>query len=80
MRRKSNSKDLSGALELKGFSVWWDPNLDHGDRFDEVIQQKLDAAKCVMVLWSVKSVKSKWVRAEARLKYYKNQTIIIDKT
>ena len=40
-------------------------DLDHGDTFDEVIQQNLDAARCVMVLWSSKSVKSENNRAEA---------------
>lgn len=62
---KAIAKIYAGALELNGFSVWWDPDIDHGDIFDEVIQEQLDAAKCVMVLWSSKSVKSKWVRAEA---------------
>jgi formylglycine-generating enzyme required for sulfatase activity len=62
---KAIAKIYVGALELKGFTVWWDPDIDHGDIFDEVIQEQLDAAKCVIVLWSSKSVKSKWVRAEA---------------
>jgi len=36
-----------------------------GITFDDVIEQNLDAAKCVIVLWSRESVKSKWVKTEA---------------
>jgi len=45
--------------------VWWDRKIPPGKRFDEVIQEKLDAAKCVVVLWSKESVKSDWVKEEA---------------
>ncbi len=62
---KAIAKIFAGALKLKGFSVWWDLDIDHGDIFDEVIKKQLDVAKCVMVLWSSKSVESEYVRAEA---------------
>jgi formylglycine-generating enzyme required for sulfatase activity len=62
---KAIARIYAGALAQHGFSVWWDPDIDHGDIFDKVIQEHLDAAKCVMVLWSKESVRSDWVRAEA---------------
>lgn len=51
----------------EGFSVWWDAALQSGETFDEVIEAELRSAKAVVVLWSPRSVTSRWVRAEATL-------------
>ncbi len=51
-----------------GYSVWWDEKIPPRKAYDEFIQEALDAAKCVVVLWSNESVKPKegeWVRTEA---------------
>ena len=56
---------LSKVLEAHGWSTWWDTRLSAGDNFDDVIEKELDKVNCVIVLWSSKSVKSRWVRAEA---------------
>lgn len=55
------------SLIKEGFDVWWDASLHTGETFDEVIEQKLRDAKAVVVLWSPRSVASRWVRAEATL-------------
>ena len=55
------------TLEAEGFSVWWDAALRSGEAFDEAIEAALRAAKAVVVLWSPRSVGSRWVRAEATL-------------
>jgi hypothetical protein len=55
------------ALADEGFSVWWDASLHSGETFDEVIERNLREAKAVVVLWSPRSVSSRWVRAEATL-------------
>ena len=58
---------FADALEARGFSVWWDAALRSGEAFDEAIEAALRAAKVVIVLWSPRSVVSRWVRAEATL-------------
>lgn len=59
------AKALADALEKKGWSVWWDPKLRAGEHFDDVIEKALQETKCVIVLWSKRSVKSRYVRDEA---------------
>jgi hypothetical protein len=56
---------LADTLESKGWSVWWDPRIRSGEAFDRIIETALSDARCVVVLWSQRSVGSDWVRAEA---------------
>ena len=53
-------------LEREGWDVWWDQELIPGEIWDDHIQKAVEEALCVIVLWSKESVKSEWVRAEAR--------------
>lgn len=59
------AKLLASVFESNGWSVWWDRKLKSGDSFDNVIQQQMNLAKCVIVIWSKDSVQSQYVRAEA---------------
>lgn len=61
----SVAQRLARALEDEGWSVWWDRQIPAGQTFDEVIQEKVAAARCVVVLWSKNSIESKWVKIEA---------------
>ena len=47
---------LVKALETEGFTVWWDAHIGGGTDWREEIQQHLDAASCVIVAWSHRSV------------------------
>lgn len=47
---------LVKALEGVGLSVWWDRGLPGGESWRQQIQQALDGAHCVIVLWTHESV------------------------
>lgn len=56
---------LVDLLLAEGWSVWWDRRLIAGPSFEETIEAELDAARCIVVAWSLNSVQSRWCRAEA---------------
>ncbi len=72
---QARAKVFAEAFEAEGFSVWWDVGLRTGEAYDEVTETALRTAKAVVVLWSKKSVVSRWVRAEATLAD-RNKTLV----
>jgi len=56
---------LARALASRGWSVWWDRQIQVGRSFSKVIEAELDKARCVIVLWSQHAVESEWVQNEA---------------
>jgi formylglycine-generating enzyme required for sulfatase activity len=56
---------IVAALEAEGWSVWWDTRLRAGEQWDEVIEREINAARCVLVVWSPLSVTRYWVKVEA---------------
>ena len=63
---KARVAPLVAAIEAKGWTVWWDPEIDAGQQFDDQIEAELLAAAAVVVVWTATSVGSRWVRGEAR--------------
>ena len=62
---RKTTRLLVKILEKRGWSVWWDKKIAPGQAFDKAISRALDAAQCIIVLWSKNSVKSDWVMEEA---------------
>jgi hypothetical protein len=62
---KERAKLLADAFSGQGWSVWWDRQIPPGKSFDETIENALNSARCVIVLWSKESVSSRWVKTEA---------------
>lgn len=56
---------LVRALEKAGHTVWFDRQIHGGAQYSRKIEQELDAADAVIVLWTERSLDSAWVRDEA---------------
>jgi len=56
---------LVETFKAQGWSVWWDRHIVPGTSFDDMIEQAISQAACVVVAWTEASVTSEWVRREA---------------
>ena len=61
----ARAKSVAQALQRAGHSVWWDRHIKGGSQYSKEIEQALNAAEAVVVLWSKRSVDSASVRDEA---------------
>ena len=61
----ATAKRMAEQLRAEGREVWFDADLPPHRPYSEVIEEKLEAAGAVLVLWSKAAVTSEWVRAEA---------------
>src|SRR6516162_225281 len=64
---ESEANRIAEALRALGYGVWRDDELPAHRAYTDVIEERLKAAKAVVVLWSAEAVKSQWVRAEAEV-------------
>ena len=46
------ARRVAKALEAAGLDVWWDADLPAHRAYSEIIEQRLQQAKAVLVLWS----------------------------
>jgi TolB-like protein/Flp pilus assembly protein TadD len=64
---EAEARRVADGLRGLGHGVWRDDELPAHRAYTEVIEERLRAAKAVVVLWSAAAVKSQWVRAEAEV-------------
>lgn len=62
---RARAQRLAGALEDLGYAVWWDALIEGGTSFARSIDDALEKADAVIVVWSKHSIESDWVRDEA---------------
>jgi TIR domain-containing protein len=70
---QATARKLANALEGQGWTVWWDPKLRAEERFNDVIEKALKESKCVVVMWSKRSVESRYVKHEANYALKRNK-------
>src|SRR3954453_3081881 len=56
---------VADELREGGFEVWRDDELPAHRAYADVIEERINGARAVVVLWSAEATKSHWVRAEA---------------
>ena len=64
---RARAEQVAHGLEAAGLDVFWDSEIPPGQTWADYIEAKLSQCKAVVVLWSVNSTGSQWVREEARM-------------
>ena len=62
---QAQARRLTSALQKAGYIVWWDALIEGGTWYAKSIDDALQTADAVLVLWSKTSIESDWVRDEA---------------
>ena len=62
---EARARTIAEALRGLGYGVWRDDELPPHRSYAEVIEERLKAARAVVVVWSADAVRSEWVQSEA---------------
>ena len=68
-------QSLADELEGKHIPAWYDRALIAGQPYRDVLRQRIETVKAVVVFWTENSIASKWVMAEAGLASQRNKLI-----
>ena len=66
---------LAETLAAEGFAVWFDQSIRAGADWEQSLRGVLATAKAVLVVWSERSVLSRWVRIEARVAFRSHRLV-----
>src|SRR6202051_1842866 len=61
----AKAQQVAEALRALGYGVWRDDEIPAHRAYADVIQERLSAAKAVLVVWSAEAAGSEWVQSEA---------------
>ena len=59
------ARRVASTLEAVGWKVWWDRRIPAGETWRSVLENALEDMRCMVVLWSSRSIESEWVYEEA---------------
>lgn len=62
---REQARRVAAMLESVGWTVWWDRRIPAGETWRSVLEKALDNMRCMIVLWSSRSIESEWVYEEA---------------
>ena len=62
---EAQARRVADALRGLGYAIWRDDELPAHRSYAEVIEERLAAARAVVVIWSAEAVASEWVQSEA---------------
>jgi adenylate cyclase len=62
---QATARRVAEALRGLGYEVWIDDELPAHRPYADVIEERVRAARSVVVIWSADATKSEWVRSEA---------------
>lgn len=72
---RGQAQALADYLRSQGVEVWWDEQILSSDDFYDVILAALSRAKAAVVIWTKHSVKSRFVRDEARFALHHDKLV-----
>ncbi|HXQ09575.1 MAG TPA: TIR domain-containing protein [Caulobacteraceae bacterium] len=61
----AQAHQVAEALRALGYGVWRDDELPAHRAYADVIEERLQAARAAVVIWSAEAVRSEWVQSEA---------------
>jgi adenylate cyclase len=60
---EAKAQQVAEALRGLGYGVWRDDDLPAHRGYAQVIEERLEAAKAVVVIWSADAARSEWVQS-----------------
>jgi hypothetical protein len=70
-------RSVADELERKHIPGWYDEGLIAGQPYRDVLRQRIETVKAIVVLWTENSISSKFVIAEANLADQANKLICL---